>query len=155
MNTMTARALMLGLVIALWAWLADVARLHVSLWAGVVALGCFFAAGGGVAGLQKAIVAALSGVVWVLVAHAVRGAIGGGNVVVAVILGATASAIVLQSRVPILSFTAGAFAGAGVALGLNVYTVNEAIRAGVAIAIGALLGFAAERAAGMVGARRA
>src|SRR3989454_3781566 len=60
MNTMTARALMLGLVIALWAWLADVARLHVSLWAGVVALGCFFAAGGGVAGLQKAIVAARS-----------------------------------------------------------------------------------------------
>ena len=35
MNTMTMRALMLGLVIALWAWLADVARLHVSLWAGV------------------------------------------------------------------------------------------------------------------------
>ena len=155
MNTMTVRALMLGVVIALWAWLADVARLHVSLWAGVVALGCFFAAGGGVPGLQKAIVAALSGVVWVLVAHAVRGAIGGGNVVAAVILGATASAIMLQSRVPLLSFTAGAFAGAGVALGLNVYTVNDAIRAGVALAIGALLGFAAERAAAMVGGRRA
>ena len=107
MNTMTVRALMLGLVIALWAWVADAARLHVSLWAGVVALGCFYAAGGGVPGLQKAIVAALSGVVWVLVAHAVRGAIGGGNVVAAVILGATASAIVLQSQVRLLSFTAG------------------------------------------------
>ena len=154
MNTMTVRALMLGLVIALWAWLADVARLHVSLWAGVVALGCFFAAGGSVPGLQKAIVAPLSGVVWVLVAHAVRGAIGGGNVVAAVILGATAAAIVLQSQVRLLSFTAGAFAGAGVALGLNVYTVNDAIRAGVAVAIGALLGFAAERGASMVGARR-
>src|SRR5437762_6344233 len=98
MNTMTARALMLGLVIALWAWLADVARLHVSLWAGVVALGCFFAAGCGVAGLQRAIVAALGGGVWVLVAHAVRGAIGGGDVVAAVLLGATASDIVLQPR---------------------------------------------------------
>src|SRR5437763_16980845 len=117
MNTMTVRALMLGLVIALWAWVADAARLHVSLGAGVVALGCFYAAGGGVPGLQKAIVAALSGVVWVLVAHAVRGAIGGGNVVAAVILGATASAIVLQSQVRLLSFTAGAFAGAGVAPG--------------------------------------
>src|SRR5437016_8669267 len=98
MNTMTARALMLGLVIALWGWLADVARLHVSLWAGLVALGCFFAAGGGVPGLQKASVAALSGVVWVLVAHAVSSAIGDGNVVAAMILGATASAIMLRSE---------------------------------------------------------
>lgn len=154
MNTITARALMLGLVIALWAWLADVARLHLSLWAGVVALGCFYAAGGGVVGLQKTVVAALSGVVWVLVAHAVRAAIGGGNVVGAVILGSTAAAIVLQSRVPLLSFTAGAFAGAGVALGLGMGTINDAIRAGVALAVGALLGFAAERAVGMVGARR-
>src|SRR5207244_12525253 len=104
MNTMTARALMLGLVIALWAWLADVARLHVSLWAGVVALGCFFAAGAGVAGLLKAIVAALSGVVWVLVAPAVRGSIGGGNVVAVVTVGATASAIVPHSRVSMFSF---------------------------------------------------
>src|SRR5438128_12432342 len=111
MNTLTARALTVGVLIALWAWVASAARLHVSLWAGLVALGCFFAAGGGVPGLQKASVAALSGVVWVLVAHAVRGAIGGGNVVAAVILGATASAIMLQSRLPLLSFTAGSFAG--------------------------------------------
>src|SRR5881396_3389012 len=153
MNTMTARALMVGLVIALWAWVASVARLHVSMWAGVVALGCFFAAGGGVPGLQKTVVTTLAGVLWVLVSHAVRVAIGGGGVVAAVILGATACALVLQSRVPFLSFTAGAFAGAGVALGLGVNTVIEAIRAGVALAVGALLGFAAERAAGMVRTR--
>src|SRR5437773_3874477 len=70
MNTMTTRALMVGLLIALWAWLADVSRLHLALWAGVVALGCFYAAGGGVPALQKTIVAALSGVVWVLIYHA-------------------------------------------------------------------------------------
>ena len=145
----------MGVLIALWAWVATAARLHVSLWAGVVALGCFYAAGGGVPGLQKAIVSPLSGVLWVLVADAVRVAIGGGSVVAAVILGATASAIVLQSRVPFLSFTAGAFAGAGVALGLGVNTVNEAIRAGVALAVGGLLGFAADRVAGAVGGRRA
>ena len=154
MNTLTARALTVGVLIAVWAWVASVARLHVSLWAGVIALGCLFAAGGGVPGLQRTIVATLSGVLWVLVADAVRVAIGGGSVVAAVILGATASAIVLQSRLPLLSFTTGAFAGAGVALGLGVNTVNEAIRAAVALAVGALLGFAAERAAGMIGARR-
>ncbi len=123
MNTMTARALMVGVLIAIWAWLASVARLNVSMWAGVVALGCFFASGGGVAGLQKTIVATVSGVVWVLIAEAV-------------------------------SFTAGAFAGAGVALGLGVNTGYEAVRAGVALAMGAVVGFAAERLAGMIGARR-
>src|SRR3989440_12743089 len=61
MNTMTARALMVGVLIAIWAWLASVARLNVSMWAGVVALGCFYASGGGVAGVQKTIVAAGSG----------------------------------------------------------------------------------------------
>jgi Protein of unknown function (DUF1097) len=154
MNTTTARALVVGLLIALWAWAAAVARLHVSMWAGVVALGCYFAAGGGVAGLQKTILAVLAGVVWVLLADAVRVAIGGGPVVAALILGATACALLLQARVPLLSFIPGAFAGAGVALGLGVNTVTEAIRAAVALAVGALVGFAAERAAGMVGSRR-
>ncbi len=155
MNTMTARALLVGVLIAVWAWLADAARLHVSMWAGVIALGCFFAAGGGISGLQKTVVAALSGVVWVLLAHAVRVAIGGHAVVAAIILGATACAIALQSRVPLLSFTVAAYAGAGVALGLGVNTVNEAIRAGVALAVGALVGFGAERFAGMAATRRA
>src|SRR2546430_12917229 len=131
MNTMTARALMLGLVIALWGWLANVARLHVSLWAGLVALGCFFAAGGGVPGPPKARLAALSGVVWVLVAHAVRGAIGGGNVGVAGIPRATAAAIVLQSRGAILSLPAGGVARAGGAPRLYAYTGKEGVRAGV------------------------
>src|SRR5207247_2415207 len=113
---------------------ADVARLHLTLWAGVAALGCFYAAGGGVAALQKTIVAALSGVVWVLIYHAVRVAIGARGLVGPVLLGALACALALQSRVPFLSFTAAAFAGAGVALGLGVNTLNEAIRAGVALA---------------------
>src|SRR5436309_5618427 len=125
MNTMTARALMVGLLIALWAWLTDVARLHLTLWAGVVALGCFYAAGGGVPALQKTIVAALSGVVWVLIYHAVRVAIGARGVVGPVLLGALACALALQSRVPFLSFTAAAFAGAGVALGLGVNRSEE------------------------------
>src|SRR2546428_3193814 len=46
MNTMTARALMLGLVIALWGWLAGVARLDGAPWGGPGAPGCFFSARG-------------------------------------------------------------------------------------------------------------
>lgn len=155
MNTMTARALIIGVLIAAWAWLAGVARLQVSLWAGIVALGCFFAAGGGVLGLQKTLVAVFSGVAWVLVANAVRVAVGAHGAAGALILGAAAVGLMLQSRLPFLSFTAGAFAGAGVALGLGVNSVYDAIRAGVSLAVGALIGVAAERVAGSVATRRA
>src|SRR2546428_3861838 len=77
MNTMTARALMVGVLIAIWAWLAGVARLNVSMWAGVVALGCFFASGGGVAGVEKTIGGTLSGGGWGVIAQAVRVALAG------------------------------------------------------------------------------
>src|SRR2546422_10528640 len=89
MNTVTVRAVMVGVLIAVWAWAADVARLHVSLWAGVIALSCYFAAGGGTSGLQKTVVAALSAVLWVLLAHAVCAAMGAGGVAAAPPLAAT------------------------------------------------------------------
>src|SRR3989442_13676478 len=97
MNTMTTRALTVGLLIALWAWLADVARLHLALWAGVVALGCFYAAGGGVPALQKTIVGALSGVGWVLIYHPARVPIGARGVVGPVVLGSMAVASALRA----------------------------------------------------------
>jgi hypothetical protein len=155
MNASTARALLVGLLVAVWVWVNGAARLNVSVWAGVVALGCYFAAGGGVPGLQKTLFGTLSGVVWVLVADAVRVAVGGTSIVVALIWGAMACGIMFQSRIPLLSFTAAAFAGAGVARLLGANLVNEGIRVGVALAIGAVLGFVAERLAGAIAARRA
>jgi len=131
------------------------ARLRVDIWPGIVALGCYFAAGGGISGLQKTIIGALSGVVWVLLADAVRVAIGGTSIVTALVYGAMAVGIILVQRVPFLSFVGGAFAGAGVAWGLRVNTIEEGIRAAIALAIGAVLGFAAERLAGAVASRRA
>src|SRR3989442_13235487 len=109
MNTMTTRALTVGLLIALWAWLADVARLHLALWAGVVALGCFYAAGGGVAALAKKIVAAVFGGVWGLIYHAGRVSVCARGAVGAVLLGGVACALALQWRVAFFSFTPAAF----------------------------------------------
>lgn len=155
MNAATSRALMVGLLIALWYWLAGVARLQgVTQWAGIVALGCYLGAGGGVSGLQKTVLASLTGVVWVLVYDAVRAAIAGGRVVAALLLGAMVVGIALQSRVALLSYTTAALAGAGVSLGLGVNTMPEAIRAAVSLAVGALVGFAAERLAGLIATRR-
>lgn len=154
MNASTARALFVGLLVAVWVWLTAQARLKVEVWPGIVALGCYFAAGGGVSGLQKTLIGTLSGVAWVLVADAVRVAVGGTTIVWALIAGAIVAGIILVSRVPFLGFVAGALAGAGVAWGRGVNTVQEGIQVGISLVVGALVGFLGERLAGAVAARR-
>jgi uncharacterized protein DUF1097 len=145
MNALTMRGLTVGLMVAVWTFVVGYARLNVSVWASIVALGCFFASGGGLGGLQKTVAGTLSGVAWVLVANAVNVSVGANRLIAAIVLGAAVCVIVIQARLPLLSFTAGALCGAAVATALGTSTVYGAIRAGVALAVGAGLGFAAER----------
>src|SRR2546423_14387114 len=121
------------------------ARVNLSLWPVIVALGCSLAAGGGVPGLQRTLAGPISGVVWALVAHTVARTLGGQDLVQALVLGGAALGMVLQARVPLLSYTAGAFAGAGVAMGLRAVSIEGGVRVAIALAVGAALGFAAER----------
>jgi hypothetical protein len=120
----------------------------------IVALGCSLAAGGGIPGLQRTLAGTISGVVWALVAHTVSRALGGQDLVQALVLGGAALGMVLQARVPLLSYTAGAFAGAGVAMGLRAVSLQGGFRVAIALAIGAALGFAAERMPQLVASRR-
>ncbi len=145
MNAMTARGLSLAAVVAVWTAISEIARVNLSLWPVIVALGCSLAAGGGIPGLQKTAAATISGVVWALLAHGIARALGGQDVVQALVLGAAAFGMVLQAQLPLLSYTAGAFAGAGVAMGLRAVSVEGGIRVAIALALGAALGFAAER----------
>jgi hypothetical protein len=148
MNAMTARGLSVAAVVAVWVAISEMARVNLSLWPVIVALGCSLAAGGGIPGLQKTVAATISGVVWALLAHAVTRALGGQDIVQAVVLGAAAFGMVLQAQMPLLSYTAGAFAGAGVAMGLRAVNIQGGIRVAIALALGAALGFAAERIEG-------
>jgi hypothetical protein len=145
MNAMTARGLSLAAVVAGWTAISEVAKVNLSLWPVIVALGCALAAGGGVPGLQKTLAGTISGVVWALVATAVSRALGGQDLVQALVYGAAAFGMVLQAQLPLLSYTAGAFAGAGVAMGLRAVSIQGGIRVASALALGAALGFVAER----------
>jgi len=154
MNPMTMRALSLAVVVAAWTAISEMARVPLSLWPVIVALGCSLAAGGGIPGLQRTLAGTISGVVWALVAHAVSRALGGQDLVQALVAGAAAFGMVLQARVPLLSYTAGAFAGAGVAMGLRAVSVQGGVRVAIALAVGAVLGVAAERIPSLVASRR-
>jgi len=145
MNAMTARGLSLAAVVTVWTAISEIARVNLSLWPVIVALGCSLAAGGGIPGLQKAALGTISGVVWAVLATNVSRALGGQDIVQALVLGAAAFGMVLQAQVPLLSYTVGAFAGAGVAMGLRAVSIQGGIRVAIALALGAALGFVAER----------
>ncbi|MGH7569923.1 MAG: DUF1097 domain-containing protein [Gemmatimonadales bacterium] len=145
MNAMTARGLSLAAVVAVWTAISHYAKLPLQLWPILIGLGCFVAAGGGIPALQKSVAGTASGVIWALLAYTVSGALGRQSIVDALVLAAAAFGMVFQARLPLLSYTAGALAGAGVAMGTRVVNLNGGIRVAIALALGAALGFAAER----------
>jgi uncharacterized protein DUF1097 len=153
MNTLTARALGLAAVVAVWTAISHLAKLPLQLWPVIVGLGCYVAAGGGIPGLQKSAAGTVSGVIWALLYYAISRALGGQQIVDALILGAAAFGMVFQAQVPLLSFTAGAIAGAGVAMGARAVTLQGGIRVAIALALGTALGYAAEYLTGMIRAR--
>jgi hypothetical protein len=144
MSAMTARALSLGIIVAVWTAISHYAKLPLQLWPVIVGLGCFVAAEGGMPGLQKTLAGTITGVVWALIAYSASRALGRSNIVDALVYGAAVVGMVLQARVPLLSYTGGVIVGAGAAMGAGVRTLEGGVRVAAALAIGVALGYAAE-----------
>ena len=154
MNASTTKALSLGIVVALWAVISHFGKLPLQLWPVLVGLGCFVGAGGGMMGLQKSVLGSASGVVWALLYVAVTRALGGNELLDALAVGAAVFGMVFQARIPLLSYTTGAFVGAATAIGARAVALNGGIRVAIALAIGCALGIVAERVAEMIGRMR-
>ena len=157
MSASTTKALSLAIVAAVWAAISHLLKVNLQLWPVIVGLACFVGAGGGMTGLQKSVLGSASGVVWALIYVAVSRALGGNDLLDALVMGAAIFGMVFQAQVPLLSYTAGAFAGAATAigaLGVRAANFNGGIRVAIALAIGCALGIAAERIAEMIGRMR-
>lgn len=149
MDALVALGISIGILIAGWTYVAlDVAALPV--WAGIVAWGCFFAAGGKTSGLAKTIAANLSGVLWAFLALQAAARLGGGTPVLALLVGVAALAMVIQAKIPALSFIPGSFIGAATAVGVVVGANGSWIKTIVALVVGAVLGYVSEMVAGMM-----
>ena len=147
MDVLVALGISIGILIAIWTYIAlGVAALPV--WAGIIAWGCFFAAGGKTAGLTKTIAANLSGVLWAFLALTAWDNFGGGVPVLAVLVGIAAFFMVLQAKIPALSFIPGAFLGAATAVGVVVGANGTWTKTIIALVAGALLGYLSELLAG-------
>src|SRR2546426_2107365 len=94
MDMLMALALSIGILIAAWVKLGPMANLAVP--AGIIAWGCFFAAGGKMQGLQKTVAATISGVFWVWLAMTLIGMMNMGDVAF-IIIGIVAFILVMQS----------------------------------------------------------
>src|SRR5918994_5103803 len=140
MDALVALALSIGILIAGWTYLAlGVAALPV--WAGIIAWGCFFAAGGKTTGLTKTIAANLSGVVWAFLALYAAKSLGGGVPVLSLCVGVAALFMVLQAKIPALSFIPGAFLGAATAVSVVVGAGAAFAKTIIALVAGAVLGY--------------
>ena len=156
MSASTTKALSLAIVAAVWAAVSHLLKVNLQLWPVIVGLGCFVGTGGGMMGLQKSVLGTISGIVWAAIYIAVSGALGRQEIVDALVLGVAIFGIVYQARLPLLSYTAGAIIGAAtyLAMGFRTFAMNGAIRVAIALAIGCVLGIAAERLAEVIGRMR-
>ena len=156
MSASTTKALSLAIVAAVWAAISHLLKVNLQLWPVIVGLGCFVGTGGGMMGLQKSVLGTISGIVWAAIYIAVSGALGRQEIVDALVLGVAIFGIVYQARLPLLSYTAGAIIGAAtyLAMGFRTFAMNGAIRVAIALAIGCVLGIAAERLSEVIGRMR-
>jgi len=154
MDMLVALAISIGVLIAGWTYLAlGVAALPV--WAGIVAWGCFFAAGGKTTGLVKTIASNLSGVLWAFLALEAATRMGGGVPALSVAVGVAALFMVLQSKISHLRFIPGAFLGAATAVSVVVGANGTWSKAVIALVVGALFGYVSELLAGAMSRKKA
>src|SRR5216683_1829966 len=143
MDTLMALAVSIGVLIALWVKFGGllVPGLAIAVPAGIVAWACFFAAGGKVQGLQRAIAANLSGVIWVWIAMTLIGATGTSNL---------AFIFIVQSKIALLSFIPGGFCGAALTAASGVSDVKGYLLVALSLVAGAVLGYVSELGAGVL-----
>jgi hypothetical protein len=147
MDVLVALAISIGILIAGWTYVAlGVAALPV--WAGIIAWGCFFAAGGKTTGLSKTIASNLSGVLWAFVALKATDSFGGGLPILSAMVGVAAFIMVLQAKISALSFIPGSFLGAATAVSVVVGAKGTWTSTIIALVAGAVLGYVSEMLAG-------
>jgi hypothetical protein len=154
MDMLIALGLSIGVLIAIWTYIA-LGPGALPVWAGIVAWGTFFAAGGKTEGLIKTVASNLSGVFWAFVALFVANKLGGGLPVLSVMVGVIAFAMVVQAKLPQLSFIPGAFLGAATTVSVVVGANGTYTRTIIALVAGAVFGYLSELLAGVLSAKKA
>jgi hypothetical protein len=154
MDALVALALSIGVLIAGWTYIA-LGPGALPVWAGIVAWGCFFAAGGKTEGLMKTIASNLSGVLWAFLALTAWNSFGGGVPMLSLLVGVAAFGMVMQAKIRTLAFNPGAFLGAATTVSVVVGANGTYMKTIIALVVGAVLGYLSEMLAGALTGKRA
>jgi hypothetical protein len=153
MDVLVALAVSIGVLIAAWTYIALGTAAALPVWAGIVAWGCFFAAGGKTTGLTKTVASNLSGVFWAFVALYLSASLPGIGML-SLLVGVAALFMVLQSKISVLSFIPGACIGAATAVSVVVGAEGKFphpwVRTIIALVLGAVFGYLSEMLAGAI-----
>jgi len=153
MDVLVALAVSIGILIAAWTYIALGTAAALPVWAGIIAWGCFFAAGGKTTGLTKTVASNLSGVFWAFVALYLSASLPGIGAL-SLLVGVAALFMVLQSKISVLSFIPGAFLGAATAVSVVVGAEGKFphpwARTVIALVLGAVFGYLSEMLAGAI-----
>jgi hypothetical protein len=153
MDLVVALGISIGVLIAAWVYVTvSMPELGLIVWAGIVAWATFYAAGGGMDGLQKSIGSNLAGNFWAAVALYVTAMLGGDVLTLSLAFGVVAFIFCMQSKISLLSFIPGAFLGAATWVGVDVAgaagdggIVDMAdVMIPVSMVVGAVLGWVSE-----------
>ena len=147
MSLYVALGIAIGILIAVWTWLSAGTDVGLVVWAGIVAWGAFFAAGGGLDGFKRTVAANLSGNLWAFLALFVYTQLGGDNILIlALLVGLIAFIMCVQANLPLLSFIPGAFLGAAtwVGAGGGGALTRASLMIPLSMILGALFGYLSE-----------
>jgi hypothetical protein len=93
--------------------------------------------------------------VWAFIAITVTAKLGGGTPILALMVGVIGFAMVMQSRVSLLSFIPGAFLGAAATVGAGATTDIASLgKIAAALIVGAILGYLSELLAGALATKK-
>jgi hypothetical protein len=140
MNVLVGTGICSFVLASLWTYISVAApALNLVAWVGFTGWACHFAAGGGAAGLQKALASNVVGGIWAWIALNVFREAGGGAVLLGLLVGIIALFMVLQAHLPVLSFIPGAFLGAGTWFGATAGRDGAALTAANVMVIGSMV----------------
>lgn len=153
MDLVVALGISIGVLIAAWVYVAvSMPDLGLIAWAGIVAWATFYAAGGGMDGLQKAVASNLAGNFWAAIALYVTAMMGGDVLTLALAFGVVAFIFCVESKISLLAFIPGAFLGAATWVGIDVAGAGSDggvvdmmdVMIPVSMVVGAILGLVSE-----------
>lgn len=128
-----------GVLAGVWTYAS--VELTLITWVAFIAWACFFAAGGGPAGLAKGLAANVAGVLWGWVIGLGLDHVTGSTLGLAVMVTIVGFILCVEAAVPLLSFIPGGFAGTAIYFGTG-FDLSGAL---IAVVAGALLGIISER----------